>query len=236
MTTTNQRRTMTNDIRQQINSILDDFTQQSQKNIENLSVRQMIDESKINPFLAKALGFKDFESLARFYVYQTIGRSVVTSFGSRMEKILRVILDGEKYDWWDIMKKYDDSTLYISVKSGPNDMNKDQTMEFSRRAKELMENDPTADPIIGMTYGKKAWNVIPNELGNQQLDPNKHMFVGKDLYHKVYKIENYHLEILASIADREQNIVSLIEDKIREISTGFENEYETMDDFIRDLF
>ncbi len=39
----------------------------------------MIDESAINPILAKALGFKDFDSLARFYVYQRIGRSLVTS-------------------------------------------------------------------------------------------------------------------------------------------------------------
>ena len=65
----------------------------------------MIRDSSINPFLAKSLGLNDFESLARYYVFQHVGRSVVTSFGSNMEQMIKVLFTGERGDWWDVVRK-----------------------------------------------------------------------------------------------------------------------------------
>ncbi len=56
----------------QIEELLANFVKNASVIIEKLSAERMIDESAINPILAKALGFKDFDSLARFYVYQRI--------------------------------------------------------------------------------------------------------------------------------------------------------------------
>ena len=70
----------------EIRKLFEGFITRARELIGGLSAERMIAESAINPILAKSLGFHDFESLARFYVYQRIGRSLVTSFGMRMEK------------------------------------------------------------------------------------------------------------------------------------------------------
>ena len=139
--------------------------------IGELTAERMIAESAINPILAKSLGFRDFESLSKFYVYQRIGRSLVTSFGTRMEKLVKIIIDGDKGEWWDVVKETGRVNYYVSVKSGPRDMNKDQTVEFSRKAKQAMEEDGKAHPFIAMGYGKEAWPIITNTLGKEGLDP-----------------------------------------------------------------
>ena len=175
----------------QIQELLADFINNASIIIGKLSSEKMIEESAINPILAKALGFKDFDSLARFYVYQRIGRSLVTSFGMKMENLVKLVIDGEKGVWWDVVKKSNKVNDYISVKSGPRDMNKDQTVEFSRRAKEEMKKDPKAHPFIAMGYGKNAWPVITDTLRRQDLDPEKHTFVGRKLYEQLSGEKDY---------------------------------------------
>ena len=101
----------------------------------------MIRDSSINPFLAKSLGLNDFESLARYYVFQHVGRSVVTSFGSNMEQMIKVLFTGERGVWWDVVRKTKKIHYYVSVKSGANDMDKDQAVHFASEAKKIMEEE-----------------------------------------------------------------------------------------------
>jgi len=73
------------------------FVRNGIKNIRELTAEEMISEAAINPYLVKALGITDFSSLARFYVYQRIGRSLVTSFGMTvMEKMVETLGEGKK--------------------------------------------------------------------------------------------------------------------------------------------
>ena len=227
---------------EQIQELLTNFITNASKIIGQLSAERMIEESAINPILAKALGFKDFESLSRFYVYQRIGRSLVTSFGMKMENLVKLVIDGEKGEWWDVIKKSDNVNYFVSVKSGPRDMNKDQTVEFSRRAKEEMKKDSKAHPFIAMGYGKKAWPIITDTLKKQGLDPDHHTYVGKNLYALLSGEKNFYKKLLDFVVNAESEIISgktileLIDDKVIEISKEFREKYDSIDELLLDTF
>lgn len=227
---------------EQIKKPLEDFITRAAEIIGDLSAEKMISESAINPILAQALGFSDFRSLARFYVYQRISRSLVTSFGTHMENLVKSIIDGEKGDWWDVVKKSSKINYYISVKSGPRDMNKDQTVEFSRRAKKIMKEDPKALPIIAMGYGKKAWPVITDTLKAQGLNPNKHSYVGKNLYALLTGDKNYYKKLLNIVVNVESKVIGkktilkLMDEKVDEIAKEFKNKYKNVDELLSDTF
>jgi len=227
---------------EQIKKLLEKFISRAAKIIDELSAEKMIQESAINPVLAKALGFTDFRSLSRFYVYQRISRSLVTSFGTYMENLVKIIVDGEKGKWWDVTKKTPKVNFYVSVKSGPRDMNKDQTVEFSRRAKKVMREDPKALPFIAMGYGKEAWPVITGTLRSQGLDPKKHSYVGKDLYRLLSGDKNYYKKLLDFVVNVESKVIGkktilqLMDNKVNEISKVFEKKYKAVDDLLLDTF
>jgi hypothetical protein len=225
-----------------IKELLADYVASAAEIIRKLSSEKMIEESAINPILAKALGFKDFESLARFYVYQRVGRSLVTSFGMKMENLVKLVTDGEKGEWWDVVKKSKNKNYYFSVKSGPRDMNKDQTVEFSRRAKNIMKEDSKAHPFIAMGYGKKAWPVIMDTLRKEGVPPEKHTLVGKELYALLSGEKNYHLKLLDLVVNvgtkssEGKTILQLIDEKVIEISRDFAKKYTSVDELLEDTF
>lgn len=227
---------------EKIQRLLEDFITRASQIINELSAEKMIEDSAINPILAKALGFKDFDSLSRFYVYQRIGRSLVTSFGMRMEKLVELVIDGEKGEWWDVVKNSRKANYYVSVKSGPRDMNKDQTVEFSRRARKIMKEDSHAHPFIAMGYGKKAWPIITDTLRKEGLDPKKHSYVGKELYAFLSGEKNYYLRLLDFVVNAEseaikgKTILKLIDEKVVEICRDFNARYKTVDELLLDTF
>jgi len=227
---------------EQIKKLLEKFISRAAEIIDDLSAEKMITESAINPILAKALGFTDFSSLARFYVYQRISRSLVTSFGTHMENLVKIIVDGEKGEWWDVVKKTPTVNYYVSVKSGPRDMNKDQTVEFSRRAKKIMEKDSKALPFIAMGYGKEAWPVITGTLKSQGLDPKKHSYVGKKLYALLSGDKNFYKKILDFVVNVESKVIGkktilqLMDDKVNEITKGFNKKYKDINELLLDTF
>ena len=227
---------------EEIKDLFAGFITRAGEIIGELTAERMIAESAINPILAKSLGFRDFESLSKFYVYQRIGRSLVTSFGMRMEKLVKIIVDGDKGEWWDVVKETRRANYYISVKSGPRDMNKDQTVEFSRKAKQVMEEDGKAHPFIAMGYGKEAWPVITDTLGKEGLDPGRHAYVGRKMYSILSGEEEYYLKLLdlavstKSDAAQGKTVVELIEEKVREISADFSKKYDSVDELLLDTF
>lgn len=226
----------------EIRKLFEEFITRARDIIDELSAERMIAESAINPFLAKSLGFRDFESLTRYYVYQRISRSLVTSFGKNMEKMVKIVMDGDKINWWDVVKETNQANYYISVKSGPRDMNKDQTVVFSQEAKKVMKNDPKAHPFIAMGYGKKAWSVITNTLDKEGLAPERHAYVGKELYALLSGEEKYYLRLLDFAASpdpemtKDKTIVELIEEKVKEINNDFSNKYDSVDELLLDTF
>jgi len=220
------------------------FIKNGLENIKKLTVETLIREAAINPFLVKALGITDFDSLARFYVYQRVGRSLVTSFGMTvMEQFVKALGGGKKGQWWDIkIPAPGGKTYHISVKSGPRDMDKDQVVHFSREAKELVKKDPNAIPLIAMCYGREPLGPIASTLRSEGLDPDKTTLTGKELYQTLTGQPNFHvklLELTGKVALKtlqDKKFIDIIEDKIKEIAEGFRRKYKTVDDLLLDIF
>lgn len=98
---------------------------------------EMIDSMRletlnVNPILAGALNLNNASDLIRYYTYQAISRSMVTSVGFLVQDLLLYssdfVLEG-KYDElgevtkWDIVvEKLDEVKAYLEVKSGTNDL------------------------------------------------------------------------------------------------------------------
>jgi len=219
------------------------FVKNGMKNIKELTAEEMIREASINPFLVKALGITDFDSLARFYVYQRIGRSLVTSFGiTVMEQFVKTLGGGKKGQWWDIKIPRDGKTYHISVKSGPRDMDKDQVVHFSREARTLMSKDPNAIPLIAMCYGRKPLGPIASTLRSEGFDPDGTTLTGKELYKTLTGEPDYHIklmELTGKVALRtlqEEKFIDIIESKVKEIAEVFKRKYKTVDDLVLDIF
>lgn len=218
------------------------FVKKGIQNICELSGKELVHDAAINPFLVKALGIDDFNSLARFYVYQRVGRSLVTSFGTVIENMVTALSGGEKASWWDVKAKLGSTTYYMSVKSGPRDMDKDQVQHFAKMARELMQKEPKAVPLIAMGYGKEPLGPIVHTLKIEGLDPAKHTLTGQKLYETVTKQKDYHKRLLGLISAAVlkalggKRIVQIIEDKANEIAEDFKKSYKTVDDLLLDTF
>lgn len=221
---------------------IEKFVKNATRNIKALTADMLVDEAAINPFLAKALGIDDFDSLARFYVYQRVGRSVVTSFGTTIEKLIEALSGGKEGKWWDVVTSINGVTYYMSVKSGPRDMDKDQVQHFARMVRQLSTQDPKAVAVIAMGYGKKPLGPIAPTLQNEGLNPNKHTLTGKQLYDKITGQKDYHKKLLnttSSIAIQAlqgRKFIQIIENKVKEISNDFRKKYKTVDDLLLDTF
>ena len=218
------------------------FVEKGIRNIKELTAEEMIRDAAINPFLVKALGINDFDSLARFYAYQRVGRSLVTSFGTTIEKMIVALSGGVKATWWDTKVSIQGTSCYLSVKSGPRDMDKDQVRHFARMARELQDREPSAIPIIAMGYGREPLGVIAPTLRQEGLDPDGNTLTGKKLYETITGQRNYHkrlLELTSEVALRElggKRIIQIIEEKAKEISEAFKRKYKTVDDLLLDTF
>jgi len=202
----------------------------------------MIRDSSINPFLAKSLGLNDFESLARYYVFQHVGRSVVTSFGSNMEQMIKVLFTGERGDWWDVVRKTKKIHYYVSVKSGPNDVNKDMAEHFAERAKKIMEENSRARPFLCIVYGKTISGIPAKAMKDKGIDPEKYVIVGKKAYEIITGDPNFLDKVfkaamnVKSSAGAEKTILESIDDKVDEIAAEFKKSYKNIDELYYDTF
>jgi hypothetical protein len=219
------------------------FVKNGLKSIKELTAKQMVQEASINPFLVKALGITDFDSLSRFYVYQRIGRSLVTSFGMTvMESFVKTLGGGKKGQWWDINLSKGSKNLYISVKSGPRDMDADQVRHFSGEARALLKRDENAVPLIAMCYGKEPLGPIAATLRQKGFDPAKTTLTGKELYETLTGEPNYHIRLLELTGKKaldtlqEKKFIDIIEAKVKEIANDFRKQYKTLDDLLLDIF
>ena len=156
--------------------------------------------------------------------------------------MVKALSGGEKADWWDVKATLQKKTYYMSVKSGPRDMNKDQVKEFARRAKDLLTKEQDAIPIIAMGYGREPFDPISPTLQNEGLDPDKHTLTGKKLYETITGQQDYYkrlLELTSKVAVQTlggKRFIDIIEEKAREIAEDFKKKYKTVDDLLLDTF
>lgn len=218
------------------------FVEKGIKNVKKLSAEELVKNAAINPFLVKALGIKSFDSLARFYVYQRVGRSLVTSFGTTIENMIISLSGGKKHGWWDNKAAVKDKTYYMSIKSGPRDMDKDQVERFAQKAKEIKKEDPNATPIIAMGYGKEPLGPIPKTLTDEGLSVKANTLTGKEIYDLIAGEKDYHkklLELVSTAAGQAlggKKFINIIEDKVKEVAVVFKKKYKNIDELLLATF
>lgn len=202
----------------------------------------------INPLLAKALNLDTPRKVVAFNVYQTITRSIVTSWGYTVQQLSKNVGGCADNDYkgntgtnFDVVKKLSDCDYYIQIKSGPNDMNVGMVTSLNREIAELEHNKPGSKAILGMTYGTRS-RISNQILGNLSGGPDK-MKIGRELWDFLSEKVNFHKELFKLLDDASKGLlnssfIELIEAKINELENYWVKTHagksldEVLEDFI----
>ncbi|MEG4852303.1 PmeII family type II restriction endonuclease [Microcoleus sp. B5-D4] len=172
-------------------SICRDFTGRQLVMVENLTLGKI----HPNPFLIRALNLDTPEEVVRLNVYMTATRSIVTSMGLFIQKLLISCSESaeiapEESGWDAIKTTSDGEKCWIQVKSGPNDMDKDQIVYWAAKIEEKIQEGDRA--YIGIAYGKRTNKTVTLGLLKQIL-PNSEMItlIGRELWDFVSEDTRY---------------------------------------------
>ncbi len=187
----------------------------------------------INPLLAKVLALSDSRDIIRFNLYQSITRSIVTSWGMRVEKMLKYsgceLEDtnmGVKGRKADLKKVIEDKIYYLQIKSGPNTMNVDMVESLNEVLDEIEKKGYFG--LLGMTYGKRE--RISNQILGNLKDAHNHTKIGKELWDFISETCDYHKKVITVIDSATQkelktSFIQLIEDKVNDFSKVWEQKF-----------
>ncbi len=184
-----------------------------------------IDSFDINPLLAKALNLDSLRKVVAFNVYQTVTRSVVTSWGDTVEEMARFVgckkndfaLEGKTGTNFDLIKSLDGTDYYIQVKSGPNTMNVGMVTSLNEAIQFIETKKANVIGMLGMTYGTRT--RISNQIMGNLIDADKRMKIGREFWDFISEEANFHnklFELLDASSNGilESSFIELIEDKI----------------------
>ena len=203
------------------------FSRRAKELIEGISANVIVEQGGVNPYMAKALGFKTIDETVEFFVHRRVERSLGTSFGNILQSTLRILSGGrdgkEKISdqgkwigWWDIVLS---DRKVISVKSGPADMDADQVKECARKIEEAESKG--YKPYLAFAYGKEAFSVIGSTMTKLGLNPANYIRVGKGVFQE-FVGGHYHNEILKVFGEASGeagDIFALTEEKIKHLTT-----------------
>jgi hypothetical protein len=135
--------------------IRQEFTALAKKKYEAVDAID-VEEIDFNPFLLRVLGFETAEEIAEFIVAERLERSLVTSYGTRIQKIAKEISGrGTGVEGADICKELEGRRHYIQLKAGPNTVNKDISSEINKLLSGALRRNHGSVALLGMTYGKR---------------------------------------------------------------------------------
>lgn len=182
------------------------FTRKQIDMIQSLSLDQLTP----NPFLISALGLNTPREVITLNVYMRAGRSVVTSMGSFIEDLLVASSDTahKVKRGWDI-RKIDDSgpDHWIQIKSGPNDMDKDQIEFWAGKIADLEGEGEKG--YIGITYGTRDMETVTLGLLESYLpDWEIKTLIGRELWDFVGDDEKFHEEVCVILREAAHQVLN----------------------------
>lgn len=224
-----------------------DFIKRQVKMIDNLN----LDTLNVNPILAGALNLNNETDLIRYYTYQAISRSIVTSVGFLVQDLLLYasdfVFDGKEEAQggdtkWDlVVKKVNEANTYLEIKSGPNDLNKKQIGAYKKDIVAIEQQGLKA--FIGETYGKReAKTVTHGHYAKYLPDWENRTLIGKELWEYVSGTKDYHTKLIRLLYEtsekalRHETFIKKIEKKIKPLTVDFRNQYKTYDAFLNSLW
>ena len=207
------------------------------ENVENLT----LDKINMNPFLIRMLHLKTPKELLRFNVYQTVSRSIVTSIGTSLEYMVADCggRRAKRREWYDVVKEDRDDTYWIQVKSGPNNIDKDQIVMFNDKFNETAKNTHN-HPRLGIVYGKRDQSTVSLGMIRNYLDDwESRLLVGRELWEFMSGERGYHKKILRWIDEavnedlKTSSIDSKIQKAIGRITVEFKTRYGNDEDSVQ---
>lgn len=219
------------------------FIAKQLKMIDNLTIEAL----NANPLLCYALKFDNPKDFVKYYTYQAVSRSIVTSMGFLVQNLLlysnEYIHEGKGYDEgegtkFDLVIDKGKKKIFFEVKSGFNDLDKGQILHYKKEISNVEKKGNEA--YIGITYGKKdAKTVTSNLLETNFKDWRKKTLVGKELWKYISGKKNYHLTLSKNIRNavlHDTDIVKKIEKKTNELVREFNSRYNSMDNYYDSLW
>ena len=204
------------------------FTNRQLTMMRSLTLSGMIP----NPLLIRALNLKTPQEVVKLNVYMFVTRSIVTSFGFFVEKLLLSSSDSSERasEGWDLLKTNGEDKHWIQVKSGPNDMDKDQIVYWAEKIQEKIDGGDKA--YIGITYGKSTLSTVTLGLIKQLLpDWKMKTLIGRELWDFISDDSEYHEKIFMTLRKaakqvlKTQSIGEEIEKKVEEVEKEFIDKY-----------
>lgn len=158
-----------------------DFTKRQVDRTRGISLANLTP----NPFLIASLGLATPADVVHLNVYMLVTRSVVTSMGFLVERLLRAMSPNvgapPRGTGWDAVHEDEDGRSWLQVKSGPNDMDKDQVVYWAEKIAEKVGEGDKA--YIGITYGKPSMSTITFSHFRQWLpDWELRTLIGRQLW------------------------------------------------------
>jgi len=204
-----------------------------------------------NPILISALKLHTPHEVIKFYTFQAVGRSIVTSLGFLVQDLL--LYSGENiYDAkneepgvgtkWDLVKqKAGEVRAWIEVKSGPNDLDKAQILHYQKAIEAIEKKGERA--FIGETYGKRTSKTITHGLYKQYLEEwEKRTLIGNELWDFISDDPIYHEKLIKLLTETAEvflsnhSLVDVIDDKIVKLTEIFIKEHKTVSQFMNTLW
>ena len=192
------------------------------------------DSVDINPFLIKALDLKTARDIILFNMYQWVTRSVVTSWGMLVEKLVKYSgCESEKPKIAgkgvqpDLKKIIGKKTYYLQIKSGPNTMNVGMVESLNEVIKTLEKKGHIG--LLGMTYGKRSH--ISNQISGNLNGFEEKTKIGRELWDFISGSKNYHRKVIEAIDSAtshllEESFVALIDKKVDEFVKCWEIKFK----------
>lgn len=216
--------------------------------IDRLNSLQL-DSLDINPFLAIALELTTPEEVLKFNLYQSITRSVVTTWGTVVEELLarcgadhfKTNNGGRSGRRPDIRKVKDGKEYLIQVKSGPNTMNVDMVQSLNEVIGEYAKTHPKAKVLLGMTYGRR--NMVSTQIKDNLINYEKSSLIGRELWDFITEQKNYHKQIFIVLDASSKGILTttftdLMAKKLKQLEKEWKSKYskkplhEVLDNYI----
>ncbi len=110
----------------------------------------------INPFLAATLKLESEERILNFFITQRLQRGIVTSFGSLLQEIAKILDSEANKEDIDLVIKKDNKIHYVQLKSGPEGFTRPALRKTKGAFSKLKIEDPACVTTIAFCYGIKS--------------------------------------------------------------------------------
>lgn len=138
------------------------------------------DDLTINPFLAGALKLDSAEEIWKFFITQRLQRGVVTSFGSLLQEIAKILDSESNLEDVDLVIKRNGKIHYVQLKSGPEGFTRPALRKTKSAFDKLKAKNQACVTTIAFCYGVKS--QISKIWGKEVYKSADIVLVGKEFW------------------------------------------------------